>query len=121
MSFAGLLNHKCSIYHAVETKSSPGYGISGAPRYGYADSPDIENVPCHFSIGGSSRKTVQKEPNQNYEVSIKLALPKDTDIRLNDKIVDLDMGYEYTAEIALNIRGHHKYVMLHRTGRQIAL
>ncbi len=52
------------------------------------------------------------------DARIKLVLPIGTDIRLNDRIVNCDTGYEYTAEIPQNIQNHHIYVYIKRTERQ---
>lgn len=120
MSFDGLLNHKCDIYHMRKTGVSPGYDLPSSPVFSYPSEPDITVVPCHFSTK-SGVKVVQAEPQAKYEASIKLSLPIGTDIRLNDKIVDCDTGYEYTAEIPRNVRAHHIAVTLHRTSRQEAL
>lgn len=120
MSFAGMLNHKCDIYHLKRRNKSPGYGLPSSPSFYYAKKPDLAAMPCHFNTK-SGRKIVQGEPQANYEAEIKLSLPAGTDIRLNDKIVDCVTGYEYTAEIPQDIRGHHIAVYLHRTGQQEAL
>ena len=55
------------------------------------------------------------------EARIKLTLPIGTDIRLNDRIVNCDTGYEYTAELPQKIQEHHIYVYIKRTERQKAL
>ena len=48
------------------------------------------------------------------DARLKLTLPIDTDIRVNDKVVDCESGYEYEAEVPRNIRDHHIVVWIHR-------
>ena len=121
MSFGELLNHKCDIYHISRSDASPGYGLPASPVFAYPRAPDLSSVPCHFGVKSSTVTVVQLEPQANYEAKIKLVLPFGTDVRRNDKIVDLETGYEYTAEIPRFIRNHHIAVLLHRSGRQEAL
>lgn len=52
------------------------------------------------------------------EAKIKLTLPIDAEVRLNDKIVDCSTGLVYTAEQPVNIRGHHQFVYIKREGAQ---
>lgn len=131
MSFNGLLNHKCDIYHMLRSDKSPGYNLPSSPTFSYPEAPDLSAVPCHFNVKGGNLTITQNEPQATLKASIKLVLPTKftkrindedievlTDIRINDKIVDCDTGVEYTAETPRNIRGHHIYVMLHRTARQ---
>lgn len=118
MSFSGLLNHTCDIYHMERSDTSPGFGLPPSPSFSYPAEPDLAAVPCHFNVKGSSVTVVQLEPQANYTAKIKLVLPAGTDVRLNDKIVDCATGYEYTAEIPQNIRSHHIAVLLHRSGQQ---
>ena len=125
MSFDGLLNHKCDIFHMLRTDASPGYNLPSSPTFSYPESPDLSAVPCHFSVKGGNLRVVQKEPQANLTAnlaaSIKLVLPAKTDVRINDKIVDTGTGIEYTAELPCDIRGHHIYVLLRRTSRQEAI
>ena len=120
MSFEAMLNHRCDIYHIRREDESPGYGLPSSPAFYYASEPDIEDLECHFSSRGS-RSVVQGQPEAIYSAGIKLVVPLETDIRLNDKVVNKSDGYEYTAEIPVRIRDHHKYVMLTRKSRQEAL
>lgn len=117
MSFNGLLNHSCDIYHMVRTDKSPGYGLPSSPSFSYPEAPDIAAVPCHFGTKGGAMAVIRNEQAM-LEARIKLALPAGTDIRVNDKIVDCDTRYEYTAEIPRNIRGHHITVFVCRTAQQ---
>lgn len=121
MSFSEFLNHKCNIYHITKKSESPGYSLKPSATFSYSDTPDIENIQCHFGVKNGTVNIIQMEPQANYEAKIKLSLPPKTDIRLNDKVVDLDTGYEYTAEIPRDVHGHHIVVWLHRNGKQVAL
>jgi len=120
MSFETLLDHKCDIYHMQKTSKSPGYNLPPSPSFSYPETPDISAVPCHFSTK-SGVTVIQAEPQAKYDAKIKLVLPSGTDIRLNDKIVDGNTGYEYTAEIPRGVREHHIAVLLHRSSKQEAL
>lgn len=111
-------NHKCDIYHIVENKKSPGFGLPDSPTFCYPDEPDIKEIECHFGVKSSNITIVQKEPYNAMDARIKLTLPSGTDIRLNDKIVDCETGFEYTASVPKNIRGHHMTVFIQRTERQ---
>ena len=70
---------------------------------------------CHFGVKSGTRIIVQNEPQADYQAKIKLYLLFGSDVRLNDKIVDVDTGYEYTAELPINVREHHMFAMLQRT------
>ncbi len=61
---------------------------------------------------------VDKAANKARLLITKSEDPLGTDIRLNDKVVDLENGYAYIAEVPRVIRGHHISVYLHRTGAQ---
>lgn len=117
MSFEAMLNHKCDVYHMLRTDTSPGYGLPSSPVFSYPDTPDIEDLQCHFGVG-DTRTVIQAEPQANYQANIKLAVPIGTDIRLNDKIIDKSNGYEYTADIPVQVRNHHVFVMLTRKSAQ---
>lgn len=118
MAFKTLLDHTCDIYHIQRSDTSPGYDLPSSPSFNYPKQPDLAAVPCHFGVTHSTVAVVQADPQANLEAKLKLALPAGTDVRLNDKIVDCTSGYEYTAEVPRNIRGHHVTVLLHRTGQQ---
>lgn len=118
MSFDGFLNHSCDIYHMVRTDKSPGYALPASPSFSYSEAPDVAAVPCHFGTKGGAMTVKRTEPQTKLEARIKLALPVGTDVRVNDKIVDCDTCYEYTAEIPQNIRGHHITVFVCRTEQQ---
>lgn len=118
MAWEDFLNHTCDIYHIVRSDTSPGYGLPGSPAFSYPDVPDLSNVPCHFTQGGSGGTTntvQQKEPEAEYDDRIKLALPAGTDVRFNDKIIDHRNGYTYYAEVPRTVHGnHHIYVYVAR-------
>lgn len=124
MAFDSLLDHTCDIYHMRKTDKSPGYGLPSSPSFSYETVPDRTAIPCHFSTKagtGGGITIIQGDPQARLEAKIKLVLPLGTDVQLNDKIVDCDMGYAYTAEVPRKIRDHHLTVMLHRTSAQEAL
>lgn len=113
-------DHKCNIFHIRENGASPGYSLPDSPAFSYPDEPDISDLACHFGVRTQSVTIGQAAPVNLMDASIKLALPSGTDVRLNDKIVDCDTGYEYTAEVPRNIRGHHIFVYVKKKdmGRQ---
>ncbi len=115
-------DHTCSIYHLTSSDNSPGYALPASKAYTYPDEPDIPGQTCHFGVANAtSVSMVQNEPQASYNVRVKLGLPAGTDIRLNDKIIHLETGLEYTAEQPQNIRGHHIAVYVHRQGQQAVL
>ena len=117
MGFDSLLNHTCDIYHIEKESKSPGYGLPGSPAFSYPETPDIAGLRCHFNLRNAHR-FVQHEPYGALEGRVKLNLPMGTDVRINDKIVHLETGYEYIAEAPTPIRNHHIIVMLRRTNEQ---
>lgn len=121
MAFEKLLDHKCDIYHLVKTEKSPGYGLPSSPSFNYSDEPDESGISCHFGVESLDTEVSQKQPQNILREKIKLTLPINTDIRINDKVVDYSTGYEYTAEKPRNIRGHHIFVYVKRTKSQEAL
>lgn len=121
MSFINLLNHQCAIYHLREGDKSPGYGLAASPSFTYPDVPDIDAQVCHFGVGSQNISITQGEPANIMEAKIKLTLPADVDVRLNDKIVDCATGLEYTAEQSVSVREHHQFVYIKRKGEQRAL
>ena len=117
MGFENLLNHTCDIYHIVKDSESPGFSLPGSPVFSYPETPDIAKQRCHFNLRNAQRY-VQHEPYGALEGRVKLNLPMGTDVRINDKIVHLETGYEYIAEAPTPIRNHHIIVMLRRTNEQ---
>lgn len=120
MSLQSYLKHKCDIYHFVTDEQSVGYGFGTEKDkvFSYLNEPDVSNVDCHFHTKSFSSNLEQAEPNNDFIVTRKLTLPIGTDIRMNDKVVELSSGLEYTARQPLNIRNHHISVILFRTERQ---
>ena len=121
MSLESLLNHTCDIYHIEEGDASPGFGLEASPSFSYPQQPDISGQPCHFGVKTQSVTVTQTAPANLLDVKTKLTLPIGTDVRLNDKIVDCATKLEYTAEQPVNVRNHHIFVHLKRTGEQQAL
>ena len=114
-------NHKCDIYHTVDTGNSPGYGLPASSEFTYPNSPDVENQNCHFAVKTSTITIVQSEPTNDMDARIKLTLPFGTDIRVNDKIVSKETGYSYIAEMPRHPRNHHTFVYIKRIGNERAL
>lgn len=117
MAFEDLLDHKCAIYHMTEESKSLGFGID-ASNFTYPDKPDLDNVSCHFNVKNAGTGTMEQTEDANeYIVTGKLQLPIGVEVYVNDKIVDLETGLVYTAEIPRNIRGHHIMVQVQRKGK----
>lgn len=114
MAFEDLLDHRCAIYHMRKDSKDMGYGITSSD-FSYPDNPDHTNVPCHFNVNDGGNITQTENVNE-YIVVGKLQLPVGTDIRINDKVVNLDTGVSYTAEIPKNIRNHHIIVNIQKKG-----
>lgn len=125
MAFEDFLNHRCDLYHLIESSESPGYGLPGSPAHAYPDAPDEADVPCHFTqrgSGGTVNAIQQNEPQRDYDDRIKLTLPIGTDVRMNDKVLDHRTGMIYYAEIPRIVHGdHHIYVYVKREGIGAAL
>lgn len=115
MSFEGLLDQRCAIYHLEKERKDFGYGIKG-DGFSYPDRPDIAEVACHFNVHDNGTLEQTEDANE-YTVVGKLNLPYGTDVRVNDKIVCLDNGVTYYAEIPRNIRDHHVIVDVQRKGK----
>lgn len=121
MSLEDFFDHQCDIYHIREEQASPGYGLATSPSFSYPPEPDIKEQRCHFGVRSQSVTITQTAPANLMDAKIKLTLPAGTDVRLNDKIVNSTTGLEYTSELPVNIRGHHIFVYIKRTGEQKAL
>lgn len=39
MALADFLDHKCDIYHLIQSKDSPGYGLPDSPVFNYNNKP----------------------------------------------------------------------------------
>ena len=118
MSIEDFFDHKCDIYHLVRKDVSVGYGLPVSHCFNYSEVPDIKEQSCHFGIKSQSVTVTQNSPANNMEAKIKFTLPVGTDIRINDKIVDCDTGFEYTAEEPHNIRNHHIFVNIKKIREQ---
>lgn len=121
MSLESLLNHFCDIYHNREEQATPGWGLPVAPSFLYPDKPDISRQKCHFGVRSQAITITQTAPANLIDAKIKLTLPVDADVRLNDKIVDCMTGLEYTAELPIHVRNHHIFVYIKKVGGQKAL
>ena len=110
-----LFDHKCNVFHANTTVESRGYGLPGTKKVTYPDTPDISELSCHFGVKTGTITVIQQEPQKDLDARLKLSLPAGTDVRIGDKIVDCDTGFEYMAEIPRNIRNHHIIVWINRT------
>ena len=62
MALADFLDHKCDIYHLIQSKDSPGYGLPDSPVFNYNNKPDEKEIPCHFGIESLDAETEQKQP-----------------------------------------------------------
>lgn len=114
MAFEDLLEQKCNIYHLGKIVTDMGYGIT-KEDYGYPDTPDLENIPCHLNVEASANLE-QTEVENEYIYTGKPQLPVGTDVRINDRIIDVSTGLEYYAQVPRNIRNHHIVVMVQRKG-----
>lgn len=118
MSIESFFDHRCDIYHLKENAANIGYNLPSSPAFEYPEEADEASVPCHFAVKSFSYTIQQTQPANEYDAKIKLTLPIGTDIRRNDKIVELSTGLEYTAEQPRNVRGHHLFVFVKRTDAQ---
>ena len=117
--FEDFFNHKCNIFHIQEIKEEIGFGVKTQNvKNEYPTSADIAELSCHFHTESFSNNLSQEQPANKLLVTRKLSLPPNTDIRINDKVVDCDTGIEYTAQLPLKIRDHHIVVVLTRTSEQ---
>lgn len=115
MSFGNLLDQRCAIYHMRKEGKDLGYGITGE-TFIYPEEPDVADVPCHFNVSDTGTLNQTEDANE-YTVVGKLNLPYGTDVRVNDKIIDLSNGISYYAEIPRGIRNHHMVVQIQRKGK----
>jgi hypothetical protein len=116
MAWEDFFNHSCDIYHAEESAEELGFGITNEHKFSYPDTADIDSVRCHFHIRSGNAQVKQDEALNEYSARMKLSLPIDTDIRVNDKVVDTETGYSYIAEIPRRIQNHHIIVYIYRDG-----
>ena len=121
MAIEDFFDHRCDIYHLLREDTSPGYALPPSSGFKYPESPDVPGIECHFGVKNATVRIEQNAPDDDMDSSIKLTLPKGTDVRLNDKIISKESGLEYTAGLPRNIRGHHITVILRRVSRQRSL
>lgn len=114
MAIEDFFDHQCDIFHLIGEVKARKYGLPDGKVYKYSDKADISGQVCHFSVKNGTFNISQAEPQNELNVSLKLVLPVNVDIRINDKVVDCSNGYEYIAEAPRNIRGHHLTVWVHR-------
>jgi hypothetical protein len=114
MAIENLFDHTCDIYHLLTDSGNLGYGIT-ADVHNYANTPDIQAIPCHFNVDPDGIMQ-QTESANEYTYTGKLQLPTGTDIRVNDKVVDRGNNLIYTARVPKNIRNHHMVVAIQRSG-----
>lgn len=114
MAIEDFFDHICNIFHMKCISQKREYGLPDNKVFQYPEVPDIKQQSCHFSVKSGTASTIQREPQKELESNLKLTLPIGTDVRVNDKIVDCNTGYEYEAEVPRNIRGHHIAVWIHR-------
>lgn len=111
MSLLNLLDNKCDIYHLNNKSVNVGYSLPEHQTFNYDDVANEKSIKCHFSKD-SNYNTIKGEPFNSIKISIELILPINTDIRLNDKIVDLETNEKYTAGVPKKIRNSHVVVKI---------
>lgn len=115
MAFEELLEQRCAIYHISTEEKSMGYGIK-TDSFCYPEEPDLPSVPCHFNVQDSGVLEQTEDANE-FTVVGKVNFANGTDVRVNDKIVDLANGITYYAELPRQIRDHHIIVRVQRKGK----
>ncbi len=96
-------------------EKSMGFGIK-AGSFTYPEEPDLPEVPCHFNVADSGVLDQTEDANE-FTVVGKVNFANGTDVRINDKIVDLATGISYYAELPRQIRDHHIIVRVQRKGK----
>lgn len=99
-----LMNHQCHIFHVVKSSSGGGFGLPGQDLYNYNKTPDILSQKCHFKlnkliVNGSG-------PAKSFSSNSHVDFPMGTDIRMYDKILDLETGVVYYCNPPKSIRGN---------------
>ncbi len=125
MSFNRFLNHTCSIYHIQKKDSQLCYGLSNNNEFTYNYEPNTENAKCHFEIKDVEATLTQGEPINALSRTNKLTLPLDTDIKINDKVIDTTLnnptcGMEFTVSFIYKVQEHHIVALLYRLNIQEA-
>ena len=119
--YLSMLEGRCDIYHLIEEVEKPHPALNGSPVFTYPQRADISGVACHFCVRDKRAAILETGPRVEYDADIELELPPDTDIRINDKVVDLRSGIEYTAGMPRDHFGHHVSVRLRRRKNRRAL
>lgn len=112
MSIEDLFDHSCNIFHIVKTSTPKGYGLPNQNAYSYSEVPDLESIPCHFKQVVDGVSITLNSPNKELQGDFILKLPIGTDIRTNDKVIDLESNLVYTAHVPRSVRDNHVKVKL---------
>lgn len=116
--FEDFMDHRCNLYHLHDVMVDSGYGIKVRTEKAYRNEPDVIGQPCHFHRKAAGTVRIrQDEPFSTVEGEVKLTLPHDADIRMNDAVEDCESGLKYRAGPPKSIHGkHHIIVTLYREG-----
>lgn len=104
MSINNLMDHKCNIHHIIKTSSGGGFGLPAEDKYSYSKDPDILSQPCHFKL--NKLIITDSGPAKSFSSTSHADFPIGTDVRPNDKIVDLETNIVYYCNIPKNLRGN---------------
>lgn len=110
MAIRDFFDHTCDIYHQVDDNTkSTGYSVLDTQKVTeYPTAADESAVICHFNVKDENIAARQGEPQRINDVRVTIAVPPGTDLRFNDKIVDLTHNLVYTvAKPPRNIRNNH--------------
>lgn len=116
MAWEDFFNHRCDIYHAEESAEELGFGITNEHKFVYPKIAQETEVRCHFHLKTGNAQVKQDAALNEYSARMKLSLPIDTDIRVNDRVIDSETGYSYIAEIPRRVQNHHIIVYIYRDG-----
>lgn len=114
--FEDFLDHKCDIFHLVDSPNPEAYGIRAMAKRVPAERPSEKGVCCHFHVRNDGLQIAQGEPYSSLQGQVRLSLPIGTDIRENDIVQSWETGLRYRADVPRKIRGHHITVTLRREG-----
>jgi len=108
MAIEDFYDHTCNIFHVDLDEEGPGYGLQNQVIRKYKETPDISDVPCHFSVDDENIKSSQENPQMIADIFDTVAMSTSVDLKFNDKVVDLKHGVEYTViKPPRDIRGNH--------------
>lgn len=105
MSFKKMLIHKCDVYHLQNNNEEVKFGVPTNTKQTYNAVPDLLDVQCYFSKDGRMSTIVQADPNAIVSESLNVFFPKNTDVRVNDKV--LYEGTTYKLKTPRKVRNHH--------------